>query len=182
MKLEKKNPKIKFLMIGKLFLTMVFANYSGFSSEMDAADNKNIYHLVGTPGAKDNDLNEFIANHTVTSLDLTKASNLENPSSIFQNPLPRLRHLKIKFGVEEVLKVLPENTPNLEILNIAEANIFEASLLTYLNRIPSLKVLDITDIYSGKKIVEVMQNLLSENKKLTIYIKSLRKISPHQKK
>lgn len=184
MKLEQKKLKEKFLRISRLALVFAFTSFCGLTSDKDfeQTGNKNIYHLVCTPGAKDTDINEFMANHTVTSLDLTKASNLENPLSIFQNPLPELRHLKMEFGVEKVLKILPDQTQNLEILNITDANIFETTLLTCLNRIPSLKVLDISGIYSNKKIPEILESLLSENKTLVIHINSLRKMSPHQKK
>lgn len=167
-----------------LTFLMFFVNFDSLATDQKMVEDKKIYHLVCTSGAKDNKLKEIINDpeYTIASLDLAKASGLDNPLSLFQDPLPELTYLKLKINVDEIVEVLSEKAPNLEVLDISQTNICDLTLLTKLNTLSSLRVLDISNIHFQTKLPSIVTTLLSENKSLTVYIKSLRKMSPLQER
>lgn len=138
--------------------------------------------LVCTPGAKDASLREMLQapDQPVMSLNLEMATNLENAASLFQDPLPNLKCLKVKFSVDDIVKVLPDITPNLIVLDISQGNLLDVTLLSRLGKIPSLRVLDISGIPFHPQISDVIWQLLSDNPALTIYLQLFKKLSPRQ--
>jgi len=177
---------------GLVSFSLIFMSSSAFINGSDILlekeskillEKKDTRYIICTSGSTDEKLKEMLvsSDSSVIGLNLENASNISDPSSLFQETLPSLRYLKIKFGVEEVLKILSEKAPNLEILDITGANIFNADLLTHVKGLKSLQVLDISNIYSSEKISTVIKDLLSENDGLTVYMKSLRKMAPQQK-
>lgn len=111
---------------------MLRGNLNVLSADLKLFDEEKTYCVVCTPGAQDHKLKEIISSSPlrVIGLNLGNASNLIKPSSLFEPPLPDLRYLKAKFKAEEIIKVLPEGAPNLEVLDIEGAKFSDVTLLT----------------------------------------------------
>lgn len=177
--------KLSYLIINLFFVTccMLQGNLNVLSADLKSMEEEKTYCIVCTPGAQNHRLKEIISSSPlpVIGLNLGKASNLIDPPSLFETPLPDLRYLKAKFKVEEIIKVLPAGAPNLEVLDIEGANLSDVTLLTQLSKLTSLKALDISRIHSSEKLSEALEFLLANNDHLRIYVHSLRKFSPTQK-
>lgn len=174
---------MNFQIIKLISLTILLSSFTNnvLAIEHEIFGTKDARSLVCTSGAKEYRLKEMLAAKEcpVISLNLEKASNLTNVVSLFQEPLPNLHHLKLKFGVDDILKILPKKTPNLRILDLSNTNLLDVTLLSGLNLIPSLQVIDISNIPFQTEILGIIEQLL-ENPNLTIYIDSFKKMYPHQ--
>lgn len=171
---------MKLFFLSSLFILSFTMNTFGVDDEKSTATDGCV--LVCTPGAKDAPLKEMLRalDQPVISLNLESASNLENPLSLFQDPLPNLKYLKVKYSVDNIVKVLPEITPNLIVLDVSQTNLLDVTLLSRLGQIPSLRVLDISGIPFQPQISDVIWQLLSDNPALTIYLQLFKKLSPRQ--
>ena len=140
------------------------------------------YYVVCTPGAEDNKLREELSDSskTIVGLNLQMGYNLKDYFPLSQMILHDLQYLKLRAANGNNLKDLPSIAPNLKILDMSSTNFSELESLTYINSMPFLRVLDISDIPFSVKIPEYTNDILSCNKDLKIYIKSLRKKTPKQ--
>jgi hypothetical protein len=165
-----------------LFSIILSSNFKVIATDQGMEEKKNNFYLVCTTGAEKKRVREILyeSKYDIIGIDLSKASQIENSSSLFEAPMTNIQSLKLKFNIDDFLKILPTKTPNLEILDISGTNISNGSLLNNLNTLSSLRILDISNIHYFEKLPEIIENFLLQNKELTIYISCLRRLFPQQ--
>lgn len=171
---------LTFLISVSLF-DQVIAMDEEFNGE-EASKKKSFYHVVCTPSAQDDKLKEILTDpeKVIVGLNLEMGRNLNNSFLLYQPSLSYLKYLRLNFCDEKILSTLSKKFPQLEILDISGINLLELESLKHLNSILSLRVLDISRIHYSTKIPDILDGILSENKDLTLYIKSFRKGNPKQ--